>query len=358
MCPEHGGHGGGREPDVNGLPPNLEWVDGCLRVLDQRALPGSVRYLECRDWESVAQAVRSLAIRGAPAIGIAGAYGVALAALSHRVDSPAFATAVAALSSARPTAVNLAWAVHDAAGAAASAGGEHAAASALTRARRLHADDAARCAAIARLGAELLSAGDSSGWVLTHCHTGAMATGGAGTALGAILEAFRRGRIAGVFACEARPLWQGARLTAWECGVLGVPCRVLVDGAGGTLLASGQVRAVLVGADRIAANGDVANKIGTYPLAVLSARHQVPFYVAAPFSTVDVSLADGSGVVIEERDPGEVLQPAAAPGAGAYNPAFDVTPGSLISAIVTESAVHRRPYHFSVIPRAKAPEEA
>lgn len=332
---------------MSALPANLEWVGGRLRVLDQRALPGELRHLECGDVPSVVRAIRALAVRGAPAIGIAGAYGVALAARSAPPDSPGFAEAVAALASARPTAVNLAWAVGEVARAAERAGASGAPEAALATARRLHADDAARCAAIAALGAELLAGGSGGGWVLTHCHTGALATGGVGTALGAIAEAFRQGSVTGVFACEARPLWQGARLTAWECGMLGIPCRVLPDGAAGTLLASAVVRAVLVGADRIAANGDVANKIGTYPLAVLAARHAVPFYVLAPASSLDTELATGDAITIEQRDPAEVLSPHAAPGAQAFNPAFDVTPGALVSALVTESGVHRRPYHFS-----------
>lgn len=324
-------------------PPNLQWCDGQLRILDQRALPAAVSHLICDQWSQVAEAISTLAVRGAPAIGIAGGYGVALAARHCHPLSTEFGRAVAALQSARPTAVNLSWAVRRVA-AAAQASPLDAAQAALAAARLLHAEDAERCAAMARLGADLLPSG---GWVLTHCNTGYLATGGVGTALGAIAEAHRRGLLAGVFACEARPLWQGARLTAWECGLLGIPCNLLVDGAAGSLLASGRVGAVLVGADRIAANGDVANKVGTYPLAVLAARHAVPFYVVAPWSSVDGSLSSGSDIVVEERDEAEVLHPAAAPGAHAYNPAFDVTPGTLITALVSEVGVYRRPYRLT-----------
>ncbi len=322
------------------LPPNLEWIDGCLRVLDQRELPTQIRYLECTHWTHVVEAISSLAVRGAPAIGIAGAYGVALAA-RETVGATAFRDAVQALASARPTAVNLSWAVHRVASACNDA---HPAQAALAAARELHAEDGDRCAAMAGLGADLLPANAE---VLTHCHTGYLATGGVGTALGAIAEAHRRGLLRGVFACEARPLWQGARLTAWECSLLHIPCRLLADGAAGSLLASGCVDAVLVGADRIAANGDVANKVGTYPLAVLAERHAVPFYVVAPWSSIDPRLEDGSSIVVEERDEGEVLRPAAARGARAYNPAFDVTPGLLVTAIVTETGVYRRPYRLT-----------
>lgn len=324
-----------------------------LRVLDQRALPAELRYLDCTRWQDVADAIRTLAVRGAPALGIAGAYGVALAAREAPIPSDGFWDAVERLASARPTAVNLSHAVNETARAAevAGAAGADPAEAASRAAQAIHIADAERCARIAALGADLLPAG---GWVLTHCHTGSLATGGEGTALGAVAEAYRRGRIEGVYACEARPLWQGARLTAWECGMLGIPCRLLVDAAAGSLLAAGRARAVLVGADRIAANGDTANKVGTYPLAVLAERHRVPFHVLAPWSSVDATLLSGSGIVVEERAAGEVLGPQAASGVEAYNPAFDVTPGALISAIVTESGVFRRPYRL----HARQGEEA
>ncbi len=329
---------------MTGLPPNLEWRDGALHILDQRALPQDVRFLRCVQWSQVREAIATLAIRGAPAIGLAGAYGVALAAKAQPVPSPAFDAAVVALADARPTAADLAWAVGQAAAAARE--GPDAAAAALSRARALHHADAGRCRRIAEAGSRLP---EVRGWVLTHCHTGALATGGIGTALGAIAEAYRAGRVAGVYADETRPLWQGARLTAWELGCLGIPCRLLADGAAGALLASGRVASVLVGADRIAANGDVANKIGTYPLAVLAERHGVPFYVLAARSTIDPGLGHGGLILIEERQAGEVLAPVAAPGAGAYNPAFDVTPGALVTALITEDGVFRPPFDLGAL---------
>lgn len=326
------------------LPGNLVWDDGCLRILDQRALPARVAYIACGGWQDVQRAIQTLAVRGAPAIGLAGAYGVALAARGLPGGSPAYRRAIEELAAARPTAANLARCVA-ATAAAADAGGPDAA---LAMALSLHRADAARCAGIAALGADLLA---GAGWVLTHCHTGALATGGVGTALGAIAEAHRRGGISGVYACETRPLLQGARLTAWECSRLGIPCRLIVDSAVGAVLAAGRVGAVAVGADRIAANGDTANKIGTYPVAVLASRHAVPLYVAAPWSTIDPALATGAAIPIEERDGAELLSPGVAPGTAAYNPAFDVTPGALIAAIITETAILRRPY-------ALTPEEA
>ena len=326
---------------TDGLPPTLSWEDGALRILDQRALPRELRYLVCRRSAEVVEAIRTLAVRGAPALGLAGAYAVALAAREAGGDAERLRALAEAVATARPTAADLRRGVEAALGAAWAGPAGGWSERALEAARTLHEEDRRRCAAIAEAGAELLPRG---GWVLTHCHTGALATGGIGTALGAIRVAHARGWVAGVYACEARPLWQGARLTAWECARLGIPCRLLVDAAAGSLLASGRVGAVLVGADRIAANGDVANKVGTYPLAVLAARHGVPFYVLAPWSTVDLRLASGREIPVEERDPREVTEPAAPEGTAAYNPAFDVTPGALVSALVTERGVFRRPY--------------
>lgn len=328
------------------LPHNLEWTGDALRVLDQRQLPSAEAYLDCRTWASVAEAIRTLAVRGAPAIGLAGGYGVALAARAHPVGGAEFEAAVRELGAARPTALNLGQAVRIVRQAALDGGAAAAPEAALRAALALHAQDARQCARLARLGAELLPSGADPAWVLTYCHTGALSTGGVGTALGAIAAGFRRGSVGGVYACESRPLWQGARLTAWECGRLGIPCRVLADAAAASLLASGRVGLALVGADRIAANGDTANKVGTYALAALCFRHAVPFYVVAPSSTIDAGCPSGQGIPIEERDAREVLTPMAAPGAGAFNPAFDVTPGTLISGIVTELGVLRRPYRL------------
>ena len=296
--------------------------DDRVVLLDQRRLPEQEVELACRSAVEVAEAIRSLAVRGAPAIGIAAAYGYALAALrGEDLDA-----ALAVLVGARPTAANLAWALREV----------QAAADPAARARELHAEEVERCRRMSVHAARLIEPGSRA---LTHCNTGGLATGGQGTALGALTEAWSQGLVRHVFVDETRPLLQGARLTAWELEAAGVPHTVVADAAAGSLLASGEVECVLVGADRIAANGDTANKIGTYPLAVLAARHEVPFYVVAPTSTVDLETATGEEIPIEERDPREV-----SPRFPAWNPAFDVTPAELITAIVTELGVHRAPY--------------
>ncbi|MFM7109351.1 MAG: S-methyl-5-thioribose-1-phosphate isomerase [Planctomycetaceae bacterium] len=343
-----------------GPPAALRWTDGDaggLEILDQTALPGRLEWIACRDVGAVVEAIKSLRVRGAPAIGIAGAYGLAVAAAEAVRDglSPAAARAhVLArgelLACARPTAVNLRWAVERALAVVArlpeSTNAADLAAALLAEARAIHAEDRELCAAIGRHGAALLHAvvGEGGG-VLTHCNTGALATGGIGTALAAITTAWDQGRKLEVFADETRPLFQGARLTAWELVQRGIPVTVLVDGAAGHLLKTGRIAACIVGADRITARGDAANKIGTYALAVLAREHGVPFYVAAPSSTFDLAIESGDDIPIEERAAAEVLAPlgvAAAPtGARAYNPAFDVTPARLITAIVTERGVIR-----------------
>ena len=295
-------------------------------LLDQRRLPDEEVELACSSAGEVAEAIRLLAIRGAPAIGIAAAYGYALAA-AHGEDLDA---AAAVLGSARPTAVNLQWALNEV----------RAAADPAARARELHAEEVERCRRMSEHAASLVGEGSQA---LTHCNTGALATGGVGTALGALREAWARGQLRHVFVDETRPLLQGARLTAWELEADGVPHTVIADSAAGALLAGGEVGCVVVGADRIAANGDTANKVGTYPLAVLAARHEVPFYVVAPSSSVDLDVAGGAEIPIEERDPAEVSSRF-----GAWNPAFDVTPAELITAIVTEHGVHRAPYAESL----------
>ena len=295
-------------------------------LLDQRRLPAEEVELECRSSSEVAEAIRTLAVRGAPAIGIAAAYGYALAVA--RGEDPDEAASV--LAGSRPTAVNLAWAL-----AEVRAAGDPA-----ERAREIHREEVERCRAMARHAAELLDPGSRA---LTHCNTGGLATGGYGTALGALRAASEQGRLDHVWVDETRPLLQGARLTAWELGALGIPYAVIVDSAAGGLMAAGDVDAVLVGADRIAANGDTANKIGTYPLAVLAAHHGIPFYVVAPTSTIDPATPSGDGIVIEQRAADEVT--TAFP---ARNPAFDVTPAELITAIVTEAGVHRPPYQESL----------
>jgi methylthioribose-1-phosphate isomerase len=287
----------------------------------------------------VADAIRRLAVRGAPAIGIAAAYGLALAALRGRP----FEEAAELLASTRPTAANLRWAIDRAAATDRSAD------ALLELARSLQAAQLDADRRMGEIGARLFGSDER---VLTHCNTGALATGGRGTALGVIETAWEDGRVAEVWVDETRPLLQGARLTAWELEQSGIPYRVVADASAGALMARGLVDRVVVGADRIAANGDVANKIGTYTLAVLAARHQVPFYVAAPVSTIDPGTPTGSDIPIEERDPDEVTAigetPVAPPGAPAANWAFDVTPNELVTAIITEEGVLEPPYEESI----------
>jgi methylthioribose-1-phosphate isomerase len=299
-------------------------------LLDQRRLPSEEVELECRSAAEVAEAIRTLAVRGAPAIGIAGAYGYALAAVCGEDLDEAEQTLV----SARPTAANLAWAVAEVRGAADPA----------ERARELHRVEVERCRQMAEHAAALVSAGAR---VLTHCNAGGLATGGYGTALGALRAAWARGLLRHVFVDETRPLLQGSRLTAWELEQDGIPHTVIADSAAASLMAAGEIDSVFTGADRIAANGDTANKIGTYALAVLAAHHGIPLYVVAPTSTVDLETASGSDIPIEERSGSELT--ARFP---ARNPAFDVTPAGLIAAIVTERGVHRAPYESSLPRRA------
>jgi methylthioribose-1-phosphate isomerase len=294
-------------------------------LLDQRKLPLEEVEVECRTAAEVADAIRTMVVRGAPAIGVAAAYGYALAV--SRGEDPAAADAV--LRASRPTAVNLAWALdrmHDD--------------PSRERARRIHADEVARCRRMASHTADLLAPGTRA---LTHCNAGGLATGGYGSAVGALLTAWERGVLAHVWVDETRPLLQGARLTAWELESASIPHSVIADSAAASLMAAGDVDCVITGADRIAANGDTANKIGTYALAVLARHHDLPFYVVAPSSTVDLATADGTGIPIEERDPAEITERFAA-----RNPAFDVTPAELVSAVVTEEGVHRAPYRESL----------
>jgi methylthioribose-1-phosphate isomerase len=299
-------------------------------LLDQRRLPDEEVELVCRSAADVAEAIRTLAIRGAPAIGVAAAYGYALAAA--RGDD--LDEAERALSGSRPTAVNLTWALRE----MRSAGGD---AQALAeRARAIHRAEVERCRLMAAHAADLLEPGTRA---LTHCNTGGLATGGYGTALGALRAAWERGLLRHVLVDETRPLLQGSRLTAWELEQAGIPSAVIVDSAAGAMMASGEVDCVFTGADRIAANGDTANKIGTYELAVLAHHHEIPFYVVAPSSTIDLATPTGEGIPIEERDPAEVSARFAA-----RNPAFDVTPRALITAIVTEEGVHLPPFAESL----------
>ena len=304
----------------------LRFEDGALMILDQRALPAEELWLRCTDVEQVAEAIETLAVRGAPAIGVAAAYGAALAAAGG------FDDAIARLARTRPTAVNLHWALER----MREAGPEHA----LETAHAIAEREAEATRLIAEHGASLF---DEPARVITHCNAGALATGGVGTALGVVRAAHAAGRVKEVWVPETRPLLQGARLTAWELAQEGIPHRVVIDSSGGLLMSRGLVDAAVVGADRIAANGDVANKIGTYPLAALAARHGIPFYVAAPSSTIDPDVATGADIPIEERAPDELASPGDPPAA---NWAFDVTPHDLVTAIVTEEGVFRPPYAF------------
>ena len=322
-----------------------------VRILDQRALPAREIYRELRSIDDVCDAIATLAVRGAPAIGIAGAMGVTLAvsgaerSTSDAVD--AISAAAARIAASRPTAVNLGWALDRIVCAARTHRGSPLDLAIALRAgaTRILDEDRAMCRRIGELGATLLPDGAR---VLTHCNAGALATGGMGTALAAIYVAAEQGRRVEVFADETRPLLQGSRLTAWELHRAGIPVTVLVDGAAATLMRAGAVDLCIVGADRIAANGDVANKIGTYALAVAARYHGVPFYVAAPESTFDGATATGADIVIEERSADEIrcgFGTATAPAdVSVRNPAFDVTPAALISAIVSDRAIHRPPF--------------
>jgi len=294
-------------------------------LLDQRRLPGEVVDVACGSAAEVAEAIRSMAIRGAPAIGVAAAYGMALAAL--RGEDLAEAERV--LAASRPTAVNLPWALAQMRGDPTP-----------ERARALHREEVERCRRMSAHAAELFAPGVRA---LTHCNAGGLATGGYGSAVGALRAAWERDLLERVLVDETRPLLQGARLTAWELEAVGIPHAVIADSAAASFMAAGEVDLVVTGADRIAANGDTANKIGTYALAVLASHHGIPLYVVAPTSTVDLDTPSGDAIPIEERDPAEVT--ARFP---ARNPAFDVTPAALVAAIVTEHGVHRAPYAESL----------
>jgi methylthioribose-1-phosphate isomerase len=333
----------------------VRWEGGRLVLLDQTRLPGEETERTYERWEDVAEAIRTLVVRGAPAIGVAAAFGLVLAARASRattVDAllADLEAASKGLAATRPTAVNLFWALDRMQRTARAARGPSL--DALRRrleaeAEAILSEDLAANRAMGDHGAALVPAGAR---ILTHCNAGALATAGYGTALGVVRSAHAQGKVALVWVDETRPVLQGSRLTAWECVRDGIPHRLIADVAAAAVMARGQVDLVVTGADRIAANGDTANKIGTYALAVLARHHGVPFYVAAPFSTIDPALASGREIPIEERDAAEVrgfglrqTAPAASP---VYNPAFDVTPAELISAIVTERGVFRPPYRF------------
>ena len=302
---------------------------GAVVVLDQRRLPEEEVELRCETAADVAEAIRTLAVRGAPAIGIAAAYGYVLAAQRGEDLDAAYDV----LATSRPTAVNLVWALEQMRPDPTA-----------ERARALHEDEVGRCRAMAAHAASLFGPGTRA---LTHCNAGGLATGGYGSAIGALRAAWEEGLLAHVLVDETRPLLQGARLTAWELEALSIPHAVIADSAAAHLMARGEVDCVVTGADRIAANGDAANKIGTYSLAVAAAHHGLPLYVVAPTSTIDPATATGAGIPIEERDGAEVTTRFAA-----RNPAFDVTPAALIAAIVTEEGVHRAPFADS-LPRVR-----
>ena len=333
----------------------IEWVDGKIRIIDQSRLPHQEVQLQLGCYAEVAEAIKMLRIRGAPLIGIAGAYGLALCAQTIQARStPQFLRELRriaqALASTRPTAVNLRWAI-DRMLAAAEANGDIAAikSALVAEARAIHQEEREATRELSQFGAELIKDGFV---VLTHCNAGSLATGGYGTALGVIKAAKGQGKNISVIATETRPLLQGARLTTWELMRDGIPVTLITDSMAGHFLSRQKVNCVITGADRIAANGDAANKIGTYALAVLARENKVPFYVAAPLSTIDCSIPSGDGIPIEERSPDEVTHvqgiAVAAPGVHVANPAFDVTPHRYISAVITERGIVRTPFRANI----------
>jgi methylthioribose-1-phosphate isomerase len=333
----------------------LEWRGDHLALLDQRVLPIRETVVRCRTSAEVAEAIRTMVVRGAPAIGVTAAYGLVLSVrAAARKKGPwrhAFDAASRELAATRPTAVNLFWAIErmGKAADAAPADGAGAEARLLSEAVSIHEEDVAANRAMGAFGGALLPDGAS---VLTHCNAGALATAGYGTALGVIRGAVEAGKKIHVYVDETRPFLQGARLTAWELMQDSIPCTLITDNMAASLFRKGKIQAAVVGADRIARNGDVANKIGTYNVALLCRHHRVPFYVAAPRSTFDAKTRSGEEIVIEERDPGEVTHlmgtRTAPAGVAVYNPSFDVTPARYVSAIVTEGGVLRAPYGAAI----------
>ncbi len=335
----------------------ISWSpSGAVRIIDQRALPEAEITRDLDSAESVAEAIKQLQVRGAPLIGIAAAMGLVAGTREHRSETlGAFLARVTQISElladARPTAVNLRWALHRMANVAQGTSGDAAAVWDRLRveATAIWEEDRAMCRKIGEHGLSVLPDGAN---ILTHCNTGALATGGIGTALAPIYLAHEQGRRVHVYVDETRPLLQGARLTMWELGHAGIPCTLITDAAAGTLMRQAKVDIVLVGADRICANGDFANKIGTYGLAVLARHHGVPFYCAAPWSTVDSSLPEGELIPIEERAPAEVTvmagRPIAPSGAAALNPAFDVTPARYVTGFITDRGIVQPPFTESL----------
>ncbi|MGE5357546.1 MAG: S-methyl-5-thioribose-1-phosphate isomerase [Bacteroidales bacterium] len=345
--------------------PTIEWQDDAVVMVDQRKLPGIENYVRARTAQEMAKAIKTMIIRGAPAIGVAAAYGIALGMKKSQATGTTkfaaeFQRACDLIGATRPTAVNLFWAIDRmkrvfAAAAQAGQSVEELKARLVAEAQLIHDEDVASCRALGAHGAALVPDGAR---ILTHCNAGALATAGYGTALGVIRGAVEQGKKVSVFADETRPFLQGARLTAWELTRDGIPTTVITDNMAGWLMRQGQIDLVVVGADRIAANGDAANKIGTYSVAVLAREHALPFYVAAPSSTIDLATPDGTGIPIEERDAREVTHigptRVAAEGASVRNPAFDVTPNRFVTAIITERGVFRAPYSESLTLAAPA----
>ncbi|MCC7179820.1 MAG: S-methyl-5-thioribose-1-phosphate isomerase [Acidobacteria bacterium] len=341
--------------------PTIAWDGDAIVMVDQRKLPATETYVTCRTVNDVAKAIKTMVIRGAPAIGVCAAMGVALgAARSKATGTKQFVTEFQRncdlLASTRPTAVNLFWALERmkqsfAEGAQAGESVDQLKARLRQTADRIHDDDVESCRAIGRHGATVVPA---EARILTHCNAGALATAGYGTALGVIRGAVEAGKTVAVLADETRPFLQGARLTAWELVRDGIDTTVITDNMAGAMMRAGLVDLVVVGADRIAANGDTANKIGTYSVAILAKEHGIPFYVAAPWSTIDLATPDGSAIPIEERSPREVTHvgttQVAPDGAKVRNPSFDVTPAKFITAIITERGVYRAPFAESLRP--------
>ena len=327
----------------------IRWCNDQLVLLDQRRLPNEIHFVECTSVQEVSEAIRDMVVRGAPAIGVSAAYGIVLAARQHHAASPGnwretIEADLQALLQARPTAVNLKWAVTRMRDLMAETGDEDPGPYLLDAAKRIHREDVRANRALGEFGAGLLEAGAE---VLTHCNAGALATGGYGTALGVIRSAHAQDKIRNIFVDETRPWFQGARLTAWELTQDRIPVTLICDSAAASLMQQRRLAWVIVGADRIACNGDVANKIGTYSLAVMARQHGVGFMVAAPTSTVDMEASEGARIEIEERSKhevteyeGHVLAPA---GARVWNPVFDITPARLVTALVTEKGVVEQP---------------
>ncbi|MBU1708341.1 S-methyl-5-thioribose-1-phosphate isomerase [bacterium] len=325
-------------------PSPVEWEKGELWILDQRKLPAREVWIRARNVETVAKAIESLAVRGAPLIGIAAAYGVALAANEKGAARESVLNAIERLRQTRRTGHNLFHAMEcmrEVVQKHRGKLGEHT----LVEARRIHATERARCQTMSRHGADLMEEGEQ---VLTYCNTGTLATGGIGTALGVIRTGFLDKKVSHVFVCETRPLTQGARLTLWELVQSGIPCTLICDNMAAALMATGEIQRIFVGADRIARNGDTANKIGTYMLALLAAYYEIPFHIVAPSTTIDTSIKDGSEMEIEERDPKELTRGipglAKLQGYDVWNPAFDITPAGLIHSFVTEYGIEEPPF--------------